>query len=108
MHNYVVIGNDALLNNEIYPEITDAPVFTRDDAKNLQNFILKYIKSGDTNNIIFRIDSGKLKPSKSLQDSIAKMLEGNREFIMLDSQKMIYENIMYYVNHMKYEDNKKW
>lgn len=108
LHNYVVIGNDALLNNEIYPEITDAPVFTRDDAKNLQNFILKYIKSGDTNNIIFRIDSGKLKPSKSLQDSIAKMLEGNREFIMLDSQKMIYENIMYYVNHMKYEDNKKW
>ena len=107
LHNYVVIGNDALLNNEIYPEITDAPVFTRDDAKNLQNFILKYIKSGDTNNIIFRIDSGKLKPSKSLQDSIAKMLEGNREFIMLDSQKMIYENIMYYVNHMKYEDNKK-
>lgn len=107
LHNYVVIGNDQLLDTIAYPEISSAPIFTKDDALELQQFILKYIQKSDENNIIFRIDSGKLKPSKSLQDSIAKMLEGNREFIMLDSQKMIYENIMHAVNHMKNENPSK-
>ncbi len=107
LHNYVVIGKDQLLDTIAYPEISSAPIFTKDDALELQQFILKYIQKSDENNIIFRIDSGKLKPSKSLQDSIAKMLEGNREFIMLDSQKIIYENIMHAVNHMKNETHSK-
>ena len=44
--------------------------------------------------MIYKIDSGRIKPSKSLQDSIAKMLKGNREFIMLDEQKVVYEEIL--------------
>ena len=44
--------------------------------------------------MIYKIDSGRIKPSKSLQDSIAKMLKGNREFIMLDEQKLVYEEIL--------------
>ena len=44
--------------------------------------------------LIYKIDSGRIRPSKSLQDSIAKMLQGNREFIMLDEQKVVYEDIL--------------
>ena len=51
--------------------------------------MFKYYKE-----LIYKIDSGRIKPSKSLQDSIAKMLEGNREFIMLDEQKVVYEEIL--------------
>ena len=49
---------------------------------------------GDNKELIYKIDSGRIKPSKSLQDSIAKMLKGNREFIMLDEQKVVYEEIL--------------
>ena len=40
---------------------------------------------------MFRIENGKIKPSKSLADSLAKMIAGNPEFIMLDEQKLVYE-----------------
>lgn len=41
-----------------------------------------------------RIDYGRIRPSKSLQDVRASMLEGNREFILMDEQKAAYGNIM--------------
>ena len=41
-----------------------------------------------------KIEHGKIRPSKQLQDSISGMLKGNKEFIMLDEQKVVYENIL--------------
>ena len=40
------------------------------------------------------VDQGKIRPSKSLQNAIASMLKGNKEFVMLDEQKVVYENIL--------------
>lgn len=57
----------------------------------LRNFILKYVKYGDKSNIMYHIDNGRIKPSKSLADSLVKMLKGNSEFIMIDEQKVVYE-----------------
>lgn len=37
------------------------------------------------------IENGKIRPSKSLQDALSSMLQGNQEFIMIDEQKLVYE-----------------
>lgn len=42
----------------------------------------------------YMIDSERIKPSKSLRDSIAKMQKGNRKFIMLDEKKVVYKEIL--------------
>lgn len=34
------------------------------------------------------IDKGKLRPSKQLADALISMLHGNREFVLLDDQKL--------------------
>ena len=52
------------------------------------------MKYGDRTNLMFRIENGKIKPSKSLADSLAKMISGNPEFIMLDEQKLVYETAL--------------
>ena len=52
------------------------------------------MKTGDNEEILYDIDNGKIRPSKSLQNAIASMLEGNREFIMIDDQKVAYEKIL--------------
>lgn len=101
LHNYLIVGKDPIIDEEFFEIIREAPIFTQADAKKLRSFIAKYIKKSDDNSIIFRIDGGKIKPSKSLQDSLASMLSGNQEFIMIESQKIIYEDIMYTVNHLK-------
>jgi len=41
-----------------------------------------------------RIDNGKIKPSKNLADSLASMLRGNQEFVMVDDQKIVYETAL--------------
>lgn len=107
LHNYVVVGEDHIIDQEFFDIIKEAPIFTKTDAERLRSFIAKYIKKSDDNSIIFRIDGGKIKPSKSLQDALASMLHGNKEFIMIESQKIIYEDIMYAVNRIKNDSQEK-
>ena len=40
------------------------------------------------------VDHGAIRPSKSLQNAIASMIEGNEEFIMIDEQRVVYEEII--------------
>jgi hypothetical protein len=89
LFNYI---DNGVLNNEFYSTyIEKAPTFLKSDALKLREFIKKYVKYGDKSKIIYRIDNGKIKPSKSLADSMASMLKGNKEFIMIDDQKVVFE-----------------
>src|SRR5699024_421466 len=75
--------------------IEKAPVFVRGDIERLRSFIKKYIRKGDRNNLIYEIENGRIRPSKSLQDALRNMLKGNQEFIMIDEQKIFYEEAYY-------------
>ncbi len=89
LHNYL---EDGVINNDFYREYFEqAPIFLKKDALKLQNFIKKNIRYGDKNRIMYRIDQGKIKPSKNLADQLTSMLKGNEEFLMIDDQKIIYE-----------------
>lgn len=68
-------------------------MFTLGQMDNLRNFIKTYIPKADTTNIMESIEHGKLRPSKSLQDSILNMLKGNKEFVLIDDQKVEFEQI---------------
>jgi DUF2075 family protein len=95
LHNYIRKDSDDPLDEAqyaLYEE--DAPAFAKGDARKLGSFIAKHIKTGDNRDVIYRIDHGKLKPSKSLQDSIAGMVKGKQEFVMIDEQKVVYETIL--------------
>lgn len=94
MHNYIKqLQGDPILS-EGYKEYLDkAPVFRKGEAIKLREFILKFIKLGDQGASLEEIENGKIKPSKSLQDALALMLDGNEEFKMIDDQKVVYENI---------------
>lgn len=94
LHNYRRHGRDPLDEEQYEEYLKDAPAFTRGEVGKLRIFIKKSIWKGDNKDLIYQIEGGKIRPSKSLQDSISKMLRGNREFIMLDEQKVVYEEIL--------------
>lgn len=96
LHNYLVQENDPLTDDHYVEHIEKAPVFRKGEMEKLRNFIKQFIKYGDKNDIICKINSGRIKPSKSLQDSMAAMLQGNPEFVMIDDQKIVYEEILLY------------
>ena len=91
LHNYYFEDDDTLLSDD-YKEYTDqAPLFGHSDVIKLRDFIKKYIEDGDDGDILYEIDNGKIRPSKMLQDSLKNMLKGNKEFYMIDNQKIVYE-----------------
>ncbi|WP_417514716.1 DNA/RNA helicase domain-containing protein [Marinobacter sp.] len=83
------------INDARYAEHTErAPVYISSDAKKLSDFLRRNIRYGDSDNILYRIEHGVIKPSKGLADCLASMLRGNREFILLDEQKLVYETAL--------------
>lgn len=94
MHNYRKSNPEKLEQNQYKEYVEDAPIFARGEVSKLREFIKQSVKVGDDKQLLYDIDNGKIKPSKSLQNSIKSMIEGNQEFIMLDEQKVVYEEIL--------------
>jgi len=95
LHNYVALENGDPLFDDAYSECLEAaPVFCREDLLELRKFICQHIKHADNGQVLYNIESGRLRPSKSLQDALTGMLEGNDEFVMIDDQKVIFEQAL--------------
>ena len=90
LHNYRLKNNDDLIDPIYDLYIQKAPVFTRGDTQKLAKFIARYVKRAN-GEVIYHIEKGKIRPSKSIQDSLSSLLKGNKEFTLLDEQKVIYE-----------------
>ena len=94
LHNYMRRENDPLDDSQYEDYLKDAPAFAAGDVRKLREFIKEVVKTGDNSEIIYEIDNGRIKPSKSLQDAIVGMLESNPEFNLIDDQKVVFERIM--------------
>ncbi len=94
LHNYRRQENDPLDESQYESYLEEAPAFTRGEVEKLRDFIKKSIRQGDQKELLYQIENGRIRPSKSLQDSLAAMLKGNEEFIMIDEQKIVYEEII--------------
>lgn len=85
---------EGILDSFYSQHLEEAPAFLRSDAGRLRSFIKRYVKYGDSRDLMFRIDQGRIRPSKSLVDSLLSMLEGNQEFLLIDDQKLVYETAL--------------
>lgn len=94
LHNYRRGENDPLDKSQYAEYLDEAPAFTRGEVYKFRKFIKKSVIVGDDKELLYTIDTGKIRPSKSLQNSIASMLAGNKEFVMIDDQKVVYEEII--------------
>ena len=68
-----------------------APVFLRQDMERLQQFIRQHVRYGDRTRTLYRIEHGRIRPSRDLAHSLARLMRGNREFVMIDDQRLAYE-----------------
>lgn len=92
LHNHV---DHNVITNTFYSDYLEkAPPFFKGDKEKLQDFIAQYVRYGEKKNTLYRIDHGKIRPSKNLADSLVSMMKGNQEFIMIDDQKVVYETAL--------------
>lgn len=92
LHNYEEKYIDQL-NDEIYKTwYEEAPFFIKNQVIDLRDFIKKYItKKSSDGDLLYKIDNGRIRPSKSLQDCLVSLMKGNKEFMLLDEQAVVYD-----------------
>lgn len=94
LHNHPTDG--AVDHVHYAPYIEKAPLFLKgeEERKRLRTFIKQHVRKGDKGDLLYRIEQGRIRPSKMLADSLAKMLKGNREFVLVDDQKVVHETCL--------------
>lgn len=93
LHN---LASADVIQSPFYREhLEKAPAFLKSDALRLADFIKQHVRRGDRDKIMYRVDQGRIKPSKSLADCLLSLLQGNNEFLMIDDQKIVYENSLH-------------
>ena len=107
LHNYDPDFKQTL-SNSIYKEwVSEAPFFIRNETEQFSAFVKKYVTRRSSNgDLLYKIDHGRLKPTKTLQDSLASMVKGNKEFMLLDEQAVCYDMCLKTMAKCK-EDGKK-
>ncbi len=91
LHNYIP---DEVIGSSHYATYLErAPVFLKGELERqkLRNFIKQHVRYGDDVDLLFKIDNGRIRPSKMLADSLMKMLKGQPEFVLIDDQKVVFE-----------------
>ena len=92
LHNYLSKYKPAL-SAEIYKEwYTSAPFFIMDEVQPFIDFVKKYVtRKSSKGDLLYLIDHGRLKPSKSLQDAMASMVRNTPLFDLLDEQAVCFD-----------------
>jgi len=94
LHNY---SRDGVIDDLHYSDyINKAPLFLKgsEDRDRLREFIKKHVNHGDKRALLYELDSGRIRPSKALADSLKALMESKPEFVLIDEQKEVYESTL--------------
>lgn len=92
LHNH---PRDGEIDHPHYREhINRAPLFLAKERSKLQDFIRQHVRYGDRRGALYAIENGRIRPSKMLIDSIAAMMQGRSEFVLIDDQKVVFESVL--------------
>lgn len=87
-------SNDVVGDERFEEDLDKAPVFIKGEIELLRSLIRSKIRTGTGTDILYRIDTSPIRPSKQLADAVGSMLEGSDEFVLLDEQKTVLERIV--------------
>ena len=92
LHNYSPEFK-PVLSDEIYRDwYSEAPFFIRNESREFSDFVKKYVTTKSfKGDLLYEIENGRIRPTKSLQDALTSMVMGNDEFTLLDEQAVCYD-----------------
>ncbi len=92
LHNH---PRDGEIDHPHYREhLERAPLFLARERAKLQAFIREHVRHGDRKGALYAIENGRIRPSKMLIDSVAGLLQGKPEFVLIDDQKVAHETVL--------------
>ena len=97
LHNYQFVPGDALQSEKFSNWLANFPAFSQDDVDGLVDFLQPKLSKGDGASVLGRIDSGSYRPCKKLLDHVASLIQGARDYILLDEQLVVFDQVMHMV-----------
>jgi len=92
LHN---CDDPTIVKDEAFAEWTSStPVFIKGELEPLAQHVTQSVATGGGVDLLTRIDKSPIRPSKPLADAVGNMLNGQTEFVLIDEQKTVLENIV--------------
>lgn len=94
LHNYTFQKSDALLDVKFEPWLKEFPIFSADDSERLIEELRLRIGAGDGMGILDRVERSKYRPSRKLLEHVSRIVEGRREYVLLDDQMIAFDRVL--------------
>ena len=94
LHNYNKQNPEPLLQPQYQEVVKDTPMFFSEDAEKLERFLKRYVGKGKGMDVLYKIENGKIAPSKKFVEYVSNIFDGNEVYTLLDEQKVAYSNII--------------
>lgn len=95
LHNYLKNEPEPLLDEIYMHYVNDSPLFFREHATNLAEFIFSQVGKGKGLDILYKVENGRIRPSVKLVDAVGSLFKGNEFFLLLDEQKVLFETLIH-------------
>lgn len=93
LHNYPRDPDDIIFADKFKDALSRCPLFTADDFDDISDYLRSSLSQGEGMEVLRRIEQGKYRPSKKLMQHVGEVIKGNPQYILLDEQKIVYDNI---------------
>jgi hypothetical protein len=94
LHNYSYYAQDVILSDKFAQAITENPIFTADDVDKLKAYLSLRLDRGEGTDVLIRIEQSKFRPSKKLMDHVGNIIKNRSEYILLDNQLVVYDQVL--------------
>ena len=96
LHNFAYDPGSALYDDKFASILSQHPLFAKNQAEELSEFLRKRIAGPGGMDVLHRIIESKYRPSKKLLDHVAGVIKGKSEYTLLDEQIVAFNKIVYY------------
>lgn len=94
LHNYFAEEDDPLFDNSFKPLLLQFPTFMADDVPLLKDFLVSGLSGGSGQSVLQKIEESKYRPSKKLMQHVSSVIQGRKEYILLDEQYVVYNKVL--------------
>ena len=107
LHNLPREKAGPLFDDEFGELIRETPCFTKDDSNAFDTFLSDRVGAGDGREVLEKIRTSRWEPSKKLLEHVAKMIDGESTFSLLDEQRVAFLKVMDSVRRTSLADKKQ-
>lgn len=94
LHNYSSKEDDVIFSKKFTEDLTKYPLFLKTDVDRLRDFLLRNLQRGGGIETLKRLEKSRYKPSDQLMEHVAEVINGLKEYTLLDEQKVVYDMIL--------------